>query len=424
MSHKHTLTTLNSVHFQFFQTQRDPINLMNGHDNKKPPLNVVNVIIFIGLPVAALALVPLWGIYDGYDSFQWLWALAFLYLNGMSITGGYHRLWSHNAYEAHPFLKWFFALWGAGALQNSILVWASDHRRHHRHVDDEVLDPYSARRGLWFSHMGWMLRNYSGEPDFSNAKDLQRDPVVLFQHQHYVALTLLMNLGLPLLLGIWHGDIIGTVLLVGLLRLVVNHHVTFFINSLAHFWGSRPYTEANSARDNGFLALLTYGEGYHNYHHIFQKDYRNGIRWWQWDPTKWMIALCQRVGLARNLNRVPDFKIQRAILDTAFMRARYKLEQAHAQCKGTETLREMLEREYQLFTESINQWTILQAERYERTKVQLSDALEEQKQQLQQKWEHAALHTRLKTLEYSLKMQRKRLGLLMEQVHFHQAQMA
>ena len=390
-------------------------------NKSKPPLNMVNVIIFAGLPVAALILVPLWGVYHGYDSFQWLWALAFLYLNGLSITGGYHRLWSHRAYEASPVLKWFFALWGAGALQNSILIWASDHRRHHRHVDDNELDPYSAGRGLWFSHMGWMLRNYkSNDQDFSNARDLLRDPVVVWQDKHYVALTLLMNLGLPLMLGIWHGDIIGTVLLVGLLRLVVNHHVTFFINSLAHFWGSRPYTETNSARDNGFLAFLTYGEGYHNYHHIFQADYRNGIRWWQWDPTKWMIALCSRVGLARNLNRVPDFKIQRAILDTAFQRARSKLE--HAQ--NSESLLEMLEREYQLFTESVNQWTALQAERYERTKEQLTGALEEGKHQLQQKWENAALHTKLKTLEYSLKMQRKRLRLLMEQVHFQQARLA
>ena len=288
-------------------------------------------------------------------------------------------------------------------------------------MDDNELDPYSAGRGLWFSHMGWMLRTYkSNDQDFSNAPDLLRDPVVVWQDKHYVALTLLMNLGLPLMLGIWHGDIIGTVLLVGLLRLVVNHHVTFFINSLAHFWGSRPYTETNSARDNGFLAFLTYGEGYHNYHHIFQADYRNGIRWWQWDPTKWMIALCSHVGLARNLNRVPDFKIQRAILDTAFQRARNKLE--HAQ--NSESLLEMLEREYQLFTESVNQWTALQAERYERTKEQLTGALEERKHQLQQKWENAALHTKLKTLEYSLKMQRKRLGLLMEQVQFQQARLA
>jgi stearoyl-CoA desaturase (delta-9 desaturase) len=391
------------------------------NQSTKAPLNLVNVVIFIGLPLTALVLVPLWGFYRGYDSFQWLWALAFLYLNGLSITGGYHRLWAHKAYEASPALRWFFAFWGAGALQNSILIWASDHRRHHRHVDDNDLDPYSAGRGLWFSHIGWMLRHYNNhEPDFSNARDLQRDPIVLWQDKHYVALTVFMNLGLPILLGIWHGEIIGTVLLVGLLRLVVNHHVTFFINSLAHCWGSQPYTESNSARDNGFLAFLTYGEGYHNYHHIFQSDYRNGIRWWHWDPTKWMIALCHRLGLARNLNRVSNFKIQRAILDTAFARARDKM----AQTQTSESLSELLEREYQLFTESINQWTALQAERYERTKEQLSGALEEGKHHLQQKWEHAALHTKLKTLEYSLKMQRKRLNMLMEQVQLHQAQMA
>jgi stearoyl-CoA desaturase (delta-9 desaturase) len=400
-------------------------------NSAKPPLNPTNVVIFVGLPLAALVLVPLWGIYRGYDSFQWLWALAFLYLNGMSITGGYHRLWAHRAYRASPALKWFFAFWGAGALQNSILIWASDHRRHHRHVDDGELDPYSASRGLWFSHMGWMLRHYrSNETDFSNARDLQRDPIVMWQDKHYVALTTFMNLGLPVLLGIWHGDIIGTVLLVGLLRLVVNHHVTFFINSLAHYWGSRPYTESNSARDNGFLAFLTYGEGYHNYHHIFQADYRNGIRWWQWDPTKWMIALCSRIGLASDLNRVSDFKIQRAILDTQFERARNKMDQA----RSSESLRASLEREYQLFTESINQWTALQSERYERKKAELGGALEEKRERfggaleekklnLQQKWESAALRTKLKELEYSLKMQRKRLGLLMEQVQL-QAQMA
>jgi len=390
------------------------------NSNPKPPLNRVNVAIFIGLPLAALLLVPVWGFYRGFDTIQWLCSLAFLYLNGMAITGGYHRLWAHKAYHASPVLKWLFALWGAGALQNSILVWASDHRRHHRHVDDDERDPYSASRGLWFSHMGWMLRQYhSNESDFSNARDLERDPLVMWQHRHYVALTLFMNLGLPLLLGIWHGDIIGTVLLVGLLRLVVNHHVTFFINSLAHFWGSRPYTESNSARDNGFLAFLTYGEGYHNFHHTFQADYRNGIRWWQWDPTKWMINVCSRLGIAYNLNRVPDFKIQRALLDTEFERARAKLEKTH----DSESLRRMFEREYQEFTASINQWTALQAERYGRRKEQLGDALGEKRLRLQQKWEHAALRTRLKELEYSLKMQRKRLGLLMQQLQL-QAQPA
>jgi stearoyl-CoA desaturase (delta-9 desaturase) len=396
--------------------------------SSRPPLVKINVAIFIGLPLAALVLVPLWGLYHGYSGAQWLWAVAFLYLNGLSITGGYHRLWAHRAYDAHPALKWFFALWGAGALQNSILIWASDHRRHHRHVDDNERDPYSAGRGLWFSHMGWMLRRYrTNEEDFSNARDLERDSVVMFQHRHYIALTVLMNVGLPLLLGFWLGDVIGTVLLVGLLRLVVNHHVTFFINSLAHFWGTRPYTEENSARDNPVLAFLTYGEGYHNYHHIFQNDYRNGIRWYQWDPTKWLINGCSRIGLASNLTRIPDFRIQRAMLDTEFARAEREL----ATRQHSEPLRAVLEREYQLFTQSVNAWKALQAERYERRKAQLGDALEERKTQLgdaleerrqllQRRWESAALRTKFKELEYSLKMQRKRLQLLMDQLQHAQ----
>ena len=135
-----------------------------------------------------------------------------------------------------------------------------------------------------------------------------------------------------------------------------------------------------------------------------------------------MISACSRVGLASDLKRVPDFKIQRAILDTQFERARSKMEEA----QSSETLRASLEREYQLFTESVNQWTALQAERYERKKSELSEALGERKgqlgdalaqrrQRLQQQWEHAALRTKFKELEYSLKMQRKRLGLLVQQ---------
>ncbi len=377
----------------------------------KPALIPINAVIFVGFPLLALVLVPAWGLYAGFSGAQWIWAVVFLYFNGLAITGGYHRLWSHKAYKAHWSVRLWFALWGAGALQNSILIWASDHRRHHRHVDDNDHDPYSAGRGLWFSHMGWMLREYAtNSEDFSNAQDLTRDPIVMWQHRNYVALTTFMNLGLPLLLGLALGDVIGTVLLVGLLRLVVNHHVTFFINSLAHYWGSRPYTEENSARDNGFLAFLTYGEGYHNYHHIFQTDYRNGIRWYQWDPTKWMIAGLARLGLATDLQRVPDFRIQRALLDMEFKRA-----QVFAEGRKEKALLDILESEYQLFTDAINQWKQLQTERYERRRDQLGDALEERRQQLQDRWEQAALRSRFRELEFTLRGQRKRLSELLQQ---------
>ncbi|MGB0187305.1 MAG: fatty acid desaturase [Aequoribacter sp.] len=377
----------------------------------KPQIRPLMVMLFIGLPILAVIITPLWAWYAGFTGTQWLIALAFLYLNGLGITAGYHRLWAHKAYQAHPVVRFWFAVWGAGALQNSVFVWASDHRRHHRHVDDNDHDPYSAGRGLWFSHIGWMLRDHTtNTEDFSNIKDLLQDPILQWQHKHYVAITAFMNIALPIGIGVLLGDIMGTLISVGLVRLVVNHNVTFFINSLAHYWGTRPYTEANSARDNGFLAFLTYGEGYHNYHHIFQTDYRNGIRWWQWDPTKWLIFGLSKVGLCWNLVRVDNFKIQRAIMDTTFERARRQLEQ-----HDNWPLREMLEHEYAAFSESVRQWRELQSQRYEKHKEALGEVWTQRRAQLQQRWEQTQLRDQLKLLELNLRNQHRRVQLLLEQ---------
>lgn len=377
----------------------------------KPQIRPLMVMLFIGLPILAVIITPLWAWYAGFTGTQWLIALAFLYLNGLGITAGYHRLWAHKAYQAHPVVRFWFAVWGAGALQNSVFVWASDHRRHHRHVDDNDHDPYSAGRGLWFSHIGWMLRDHTtNTEDFSNIKDLLQDPILQWQHKHYVAITAFMNIALPIGIGVLLGDIMGTLISVGLVRLVVNHNVTFFINSLAHYWGTRPYTEANSARDNGFLAFLTYGEGYHNYHHIFQTDYRNGIRWWQWDPTKWLIFGLSKVGLCWNLVRVDNFKIQRAIMHTTFERARRQLEQ-----HDNWPLREMLEHEYAAFSESVRQWRELQSQRYEKHKEALGEVWTQRRAQLQQRWEQTQLRDQLKLLELNLRNQHRRVQLLLEQ---------
>ena len=201
----------------------------------------------------------------------------------MSITAGYHRLWSHKAYDANPVVRFVLAVGGAMALQNSILHWCSDHRVHHKFVDQNGKDPYSAKRGFFFSHIGWMLRDYQAQrySDYSNCKDLQKDKIVMWQHNFYLPIVIATNFGIPMFLGWLNGDILGMLLLAGVFRLVLVHHVTFFINSLAHIWGKQPYTDKNTARDNGILAFFTFGEGYHNYHHIFEYDYRNGIKWWQ-----------------------------------------------------------------------------------------------------------------------------------------------
>jgi stearoyl-CoA desaturase (Delta-9 desaturase) len=273
----------------------------------------------------ALLGVPWYGFVYGYHSAAWVWFFLLLGANGMAITCGYHRLFAHATYEAHPALRLAYLLIGAMALQNSALIWSAGHRTHHRRIDDIERDPYCARRGFWFSHIGWMLRSYpSGAPDLGCVRDLQRDRLVMWQHRHYLPLALAMNFGPPLLAGWISGQWLGMFLLVGVLRLVISHHVTFFINSLAHMWGSRPYTDDNTARDNGVVALLTYGEGYHNFHHAFAHDYRNGVRWWQWDPSKWFINAMWWLGLARNLKRVPAFRIQRALTQTAFRRAQRK----------------------------------------------------------------------------------------------------
>ena len=274
----------------------------------------------------ALLAVPWYGFVYGYHTAAWVWFLLLLGGNGMAITCGYHRLFAHATYEAHPTLRLAYLLIGAMALQNSALIWSAGHRTHHRRIDDIERDPYCARRGFWFSHIGWMLRSYpSGKPDLGCVRDLQRDRLVMWQHRHYLPLALAMNFGLPLLAGWVSGQFLGMFLLIGVLRLVISHHVTFFINSLAHMWGSQPYTDDNTARDNGVVALLTYGEGYHNFHHAFAHDYRNGVRWWQWDPSKWFINAMWWLGLARKLKRVPAFRIQRALMQTAFRRAERKL---------------------------------------------------------------------------------------------------
>jgi stearoyl-CoA desaturase (Delta-9 desaturase) len=370
----------------------------NAHSEPLPPLNVTNALMFAITMVLALTVVPWYGFTHGFSRADWVVAIFFTLANGIGITAGYHRLWAHKTYEAHWTVRFFLLVFGTMALQNSAFAWCSGHRTHHLNVDDEDKDPYSARRGFWFSHIGWMLRSYpSGRDDFTNIPDLKRDPMLAFQHRHYLALLLLANFGLPLLAGLIFHDLMGMLLLAGVARLVWSHHVTFFINSLAHMWGTRPYTEENSARDNPVLAVLTYGEGYHNFHHIFAHDYRNGVRWWQWDPTKWLIGGLSFVGLTRRLKRTPSFQIQRALLAMQFKRAQARLAAApDVSASRLEPLRARLAHEYESFLAAVADWAKVK-------ELWLS----EKKQELQGK---------LREIERGLSMQRRRLRILHAQL--------
>ncbi len=365
----------------------------------RPPVLWTNLLLFVITSTLAVVAVPLYGWWHGYDGFEVGLFLFFGAASGTAITAGFHRLWSHQAYEAHPLLRLWFALWGAAALQNSILNWASDHRRHHRHVDDPQLDPYSARRGFWFAHIGWMLREYRAQQDdFSNVKDLQKDPIVMWQHRNYLLLVLLMNVALPALIGVVHGDLLGSLLLAGVLRLVVVHHFTFFINSLAHFWGRQPYSSDCTARDNAVVALLTFGEGYHNFHHQFQWDYRNGIRWWQFDPTKWLIRVCAWLGLSRNLKRCSPEKIEQAILQQQFRRSSQQI----SRLPDADSHLRRLQQEYDRLIEMVQAWG--------ESRQRWADA---RANQLLQQWERAQIRRSCLELRQRLLEQRRDWELLL-----------
>src|SRR5476651_1137609 len=164
------------------------------------PINWAAALMFVLTSAVAVTVVPWYGITHGYHASAWILFTLFLGANGMAITCGYHRLFAHCTYEAHPILKVAYLFFGAMALQNSALVWSAGHRVHHRFIDDPERDPYCARRGFWFSHIGWMLRNYpSGDPDLKCVRELQNDPLVAFQHRHYLAFAVSMNIGLPIL---------------------------------------------------------------------------------------------------------------------------------------------------------------------------------------------------------------------------------
>lgn len=275
-------------------------------------MDSVNTAFLLLTPVAAVAVTTYWVMSEGFDVRQLFLAIGWFILSGLSITAGYHRLFSHRAYDANPLIRLFFLCFGAGAFQNSLLKWGSDHRLHHTKVDTEK-DPYNINESFFYAHMGWILLKENSQIKDRYAKDLYADKMVMWQHKWYLLIAGFCGAILPTLVGGWlFGSYLGAFALGALCKIVFLHHCTFFINSLCHKLGSTPYTDTNTAKDHWLMAFFTFGEGYHNFHHYFQADYRNGVRWFQFDPTKWLIKFMEWIGLASKLKKTPSAKILNA----------------------------------------------------------------------------------------------------------------
>lgn len=276
----------------------------------------LNTLFLTSTLLTTLVGVP-WYIWKyGIDFFQVGLFLFFVIATGLSITLGYHRLFSHFTFRATWPVKLFTLLFGAAAFEGSALGWSADHRRHHKHVDHDE-DPYDISRGFFHAHIGWLLFRTGPDTPLSWVRDLQKDRLACWQHKYYIPIAFGIGFVLPTLIGWMVGGAtaaLGAFLIAGVARIVVVHHMTFCINSLCHWIGNRPYSAKCSARDSSLMAFFTFGEGYHNFHHEFQYDYRNGIKPWHWDPTKWTIWTLSKLGLVSDLRTVPEEKIQKALV--------------------------------------------------------------------------------------------------------------
>jgi stearoyl-CoA desaturase (delta-9 desaturase) len=273
-------------------------------------LDWVNI-VFLAVAHVAAAVGVGWAVVH-FNPWTLVLALSWTVLCSLSITAGYHRLFAHRTYEAAAWVRLLALLFGAASVQNSALRWVNEHRLHHSNVDRDG-DPYNINVGFLWAHIGWVLHK-NPSTELKRVRDLKQDPLVIWQHRYYVPLAIGVGALVPMGIAALWGDALGGLLLAGFARLVWQYHATFATNSLAHSLGSRPYDRTTSARDSFFTALFTFGEGYHNFHHRFENDYRNGVRFWHFDPTKWLIFSLSRVGATRNLRRVAEEKIVRARL--------------------------------------------------------------------------------------------------------------
>ena len=280
------------------------------------------------LPAAGLlaAIVLLWGSLVGIEALAITAAMYFL-TGGLGISVGFHRLFSHRSYEVVRPVRFTLAALGTMAMMGPIVRWVTNHRKHHAYTDEEG-DPHSphvsrgrglrgAITGLWHAHVGWIFTDQRASPE-RYARDLLADPVVMFV-QRTSALWVALGLALPFAAGwAFAGTLEGALIALlwgGPVRIFLVHHLTFSINSLCHFVGSRRFPTEDESRNLGWLAALSFGEGWHNNHHAFPTSPFHGLRRRELDPGRAVIRGLERLGLAWNVRRVSPER-QQAKLDS------------------------------------------------------------------------------------------------------------
>ncbi|XP_023224112.1 acyl-CoA desaturase-like [Centruroides sculpturatus] len=270
------------------------------------------------LVILYLHLAAIFGLYFTLFKAKWqtnAFNLAFAFCAGLGITAGAHRLWCHKSYKAKLPLRILLAIFNCMAMQTSIYEWCRDHRMHHTFSETDA-DPHNASRGFFFSHVGWlMVRKHpevikKGENVYFD--DILSDPVVRIQKRFYIPLAFLLGFVIPICLPIlcWQEASLSSYH-VCMLRYVVLLNSTWFVNSLAHHYGQRPYNKHINPRENLLVSLLAIGEGFHNYHHTFPWDYSTSELGWFFNFSTFFIDMMAAIGLAFDLKTVSKDQIQK-----------------------------------------------------------------------------------------------------------------
>jgi stearoyl-CoA desaturase (delta-9 desaturase) len=251
------------------------------------------------IPFALVHLGCLAAIWTGVSWRAAALAVALYGLRMFAVTAGYHRYFSHRAYETGRVFQFVLAVLAQSSAQQSVLWWAGKHRQHHMHSDTD-LDVHSpARKGFLYAHMGWMFAPQPRTTDLTRVADLARYPELRLLHRLQLVPAVALA-GVCFLIAGWPGVTVGF-----LWSTVAVYHATFCINSLAHVHGKRRYVTGDDSRNNWLLAVLTLGEGWHNNHHACQASARQGFRWWEFDPTYYLLRLLAALGVVRNLKLPP-----------------------------------------------------------------------------------------------------------------------